>query len=106
MHRDTIFRIASLTKPITAVAAMILVEDCKLRLDESIEAWLPELANRRVLKSMSSRRDEIFRSLGRFGWDDGLGTSAYADPAEEMIGVLFTQRMMASPEPPPSSRTP
>ena len=34
MRRDTIFRITSMTKPITAVAAMILVEECKLRLDE------------------------------------------------------------------------
>ena len=50
MKRDTIFRIASITKPITAVAAMILVEECKLRLDDSIEPWLPELANRRVLQ--------------------------------------------------------
>ena len=55
MKRDTIFRIASITKPITAVAAMILVEECKLRLDESIEPWLPELANRRVLKSIASQ---------------------------------------------------
>jgi CubicO group peptidase (beta-lactamase class C family) len=37
MKRDTIFRTASITKPITAVAAKILVEECKLRLDESIE---------------------------------------------------------------------
>ena len=58
MKRDTIFRIASITKLITAVAAMILVEDCKLRLDESIEPWLPELANRRVLKSLSSQLDD------------------------------------------------
>jgi CubicO group peptidase (beta-lactamase class C family) len=58
MQRDTIFRIASITKPITAVAVMILVEECKLRLDESIEPWLPELANRRVLKSMSSQPDD------------------------------------------------
>ena len=58
MKRDTIFRIASITKPITAVAAMILVEECKLRLDESIEPWLPELANRRVLKSISSQPDD------------------------------------------------
>jgi CubicO group peptidase (beta-lactamase class C family) len=54
MKRDTIFRIASITKPIAAAAAMILVEECKLRLDESIDTWLPELANRRVLRSMSS----------------------------------------------------
>jgi CubicO group peptidase (beta-lactamase class C family) len=58
MKRDTIFRIASLTKPITAVAAMMLVEDCRLHLDDSIEAWVPELANRRVLKSISSPLDD------------------------------------------------
>ena len=57
MQRDTIFRIASLTKPIVAAAAMMLVEECRLRLDESIEPWLPELANRRVLKSISSPLD-------------------------------------------------
>jgi len=37
MRRDTIFRLASMTKPITAVAAMILVEECKLRLDEPVD---------------------------------------------------------------------
>lgn len=58
MKHDTIFRIASLTKLMTAVAAMILVEECKLRLDESIDPWLPELANRRVLKSISSNIDD------------------------------------------------
>jgi len=58
MRRDTIFRIASLTKPITAVAAMILIEDCKMRLDDSIEPWLPELSNRRVLKSIASQLDD------------------------------------------------
>src|ERR1700756_5669868 len=57
MRRDTIFRIASLTKLATAVAAMILVEDCAIRLDDSIEPWLPELANRRVLRSIESELD-------------------------------------------------
>jgi CubicO group peptidase (beta-lactamase class C family) len=37
MRRDTIFRIASMTKPVTAAAAMILVEECKLRLDEPVD---------------------------------------------------------------------
>jgi CubicO group peptidase (beta-lactamase class C family) len=63
MQRDTIFRIASLTKVIAAVAAMILVEDCTLRLDDSIEPWLPELANRRVLKSISSQLDDTVPAL-------------------------------------------
>ena len=46
------------------------------------------------------QRNDIFRTPGRFGWTGGLGTSAYTDPAEGMIGILFTQRMMDSPEPP------
>jgi Beta-lactamase len=74
MRRDTIFRIASLTKPITAAAAMILVEECRLRLDDPVDEWLPELA--------------------------GYGTSAYSDPQEEMIGVLMTQRVWDSPRAP------
>jgi CubicO group peptidase (beta-lactamase class C family) len=58
IRRDTIFRIASMTKPITAVATMILVEECKLRLDEPVGALLPELANRRVLKRLDGPLDE------------------------------------------------
>ena len=49
VRRDTIFRIASMTKPIVAVAALILVEECRLRLDEPVDELLPELADRRVL---------------------------------------------------------
>jgi len=58
IRRDTIFRIASMTKPITAVAAMILVEECKLRLDEPVDRLLPELANRSVLKRIDGPLDE------------------------------------------------
>ena len=58
MRRDTIFRIASMTKPITAAAALILVEQCKLRLDDPVDDLLPELANRRVLKSLEGPVDD------------------------------------------------
>jgi CubicO group peptidase (beta-lactamase class C family) len=58
MRQDTIFRIASITKPVTAVAAMILVEECKMRLGDAVEHWLPELANRHVLKSLASEIDD------------------------------------------------
>ncbi|AUG75915.1 serine hydrolase [Kitasatospora sp. MMS16-BH015] len=50
------------------------------------------------------RRDELWGSPGRFGWDGGAGTSGYADPAEDLVGVLLTQRSMTSPEPPPVFR--
>ena len=52
MRRDTIFRIASMSKPITAAATMILVEECRLRLDDPVDRLLPELADRRVLKRL------------------------------------------------------
>jgi CubicO group peptidase (beta-lactamase class C family) len=58
MRRDTIFRIASVTKPIVATAAMILVEECTLRLDEPVDRWLPELADRRVLRAIESPLDD------------------------------------------------
>jgi CubicO group peptidase (beta-lactamase class C family) len=58
VERDTIFRIASMTKPITAASAMILVEECKLRLDDPVDRLLPELADRRVLKQLAGPLDD------------------------------------------------
>ncbi|HVX29583.1 MAG TPA: serine hydrolase domain-containing protein [Nitrolancea sp.] len=58
IQRDTIFRIASLSKPMAAVAAMILVEECRLRLDEPVDRFLPELANRQVLRRPDAPLDD------------------------------------------------
>ncbi|EYF00812.1 serine hydrolase domain-containing protein [Chondromyces apiculatus] len=58
MRRDTLFRIASMTKPMTAAAAMILVEECTLRLDDPVDRLLPELADRRVLKRLDGALDD------------------------------------------------
>ena len=44
LRRDSIFRVTSMTKPVAAAAAMILVDDGKLRLDEPVDRLLPELA--------------------------------------------------------------
>jgi CubicO group peptidase (beta-lactamase class C family) len=49
VRRDSIFRIASMTKPIVAVGALVLVEECRLRLEDPVDDLLPELAGRRVL---------------------------------------------------------
>lgn len=59
IRRDTIFRIASMTKPIAAAAAMILIEECKVRLDEPLDRLIPELANRQVLKRIDGPLDEV-----------------------------------------------
>ncbi len=58
MQRDTIFRIHSLTKPIVAAAAMTLIEECRLRLDDPVDPWLPELEDRRVLARPDALLDE------------------------------------------------
>src|SRR5947209_8995755 len=58
MRRDTIFRISSMTKPIIAVATMILVEECRLRLGDPVDRWLPELADRQVLKRLDGPLDD------------------------------------------------
>lgn len=58
MRRDAIFRIASLTKPVIAAAAMVLVEECRLRLDDPVDPLLPELADRRVLRRVDGPLDE------------------------------------------------
>src|SRR6201746_277114 len=49
MTRDTLFRIASMTKPVTSIAALMLVEDGLISLDDPVLRWLPELAKPQVL---------------------------------------------------------
>jgi CubicO group peptidase (beta-lactamase class C family) len=58
MRRDTILRIASMTKAITATAVMMLVEEGKVRLDEPVDRLLPELADRRVLRRIDAEVDD------------------------------------------------
>ncbi|HEV8699541.1 MAG TPA: serine hydrolase domain-containing protein, partial [Candidatus Limnocylindrales bacterium] len=58
MRDDAIFRIQSMTKAITSVAALRLVEAGRIGLDQSVETWLPELADRRVLTSPAAPLDD------------------------------------------------
>jgi CubicO group peptidase (beta-lactamase class C family) len=56
--RDAIFRIASITKPIAGAAAMLLIEDGAMGLDDPVGRWLPELAEPRVLRRLDSELDD------------------------------------------------
>jgi CubicO group peptidase (beta-lactamase class C family) len=58
LRRDAIFRIASLTKPITAAATLSLVDEGLLRLAQPVDELLPELANRRVLRAIDAELDD------------------------------------------------
>lgn len=97
MAGDTICRMASMTKPIVAACAMTLVEDCTLRLDDSIENLLPELANMRVLidsdgsleNTVSAARPITLRDLLTFTLGTGMvpaepGTVPIADALDTL----------------------
>ena len=58
MQRDTLFRIASMTKPVTVAAAMTLVDEGRLSLSDPITKWLPELSALRVMKSTRGALDD------------------------------------------------
>ncbi|MFE7563248.1 serine hydrolase domain-containing protein [Kitasatospora sp. NPDC057500] len=58
MARDTLFRMASTSKPVTMAAAAILLDECRIRLDDLVETWLPELADRQVLKRIDGPLDD------------------------------------------------
>jgi CubicO group peptidase (beta-lactamase class C family) len=75
MTRDTLFRIASMTKPITSVAALMLMEEGKLKLDDPITKWLPEFSDMRVLKDAN-----------------GPVEDTYPAPREITVEDLFTHR--------------
>ena len=108
LQRDGIFRIASMSKPITAVAAMILVEEGKLRLDEPVDRLLPELANRRVLNSLDAdlsdttpaHRPLTLRDLltFRLGWGMVMGPPGAPSPIQKAMNDA--QLMGLKPFPP------
>jgi CubicO group peptidase (beta-lactamase class C family) len=62
MTRDTLFRIASMTKPVTSVAALMLLEEGKLKLSDSITKWMPEFADMRVLRDAAGPVEETYVS--------------------------------------------
>jgi CubicO group peptidase (beta-lactamase class C family) len=95
MRRDTMFRIASMTKPVTAAAAMLLVDEGKIALDGPVDRWLPELAERRVLRTPEAPLDDTVPAERPITLEDlltlraGIGWIQSGPLAEEMarLGV-------------------
>lgn len=110
MRPDTIFRISSMTKPITAAATMILVEEARLRLDDPVDRLLPELADRQVLRRLDSeitdtvpaRRPITTRDLLTFTAGCGM---LLAPPDSLPIQRALTAAMGADGPPQPGSST-
>ena len=60
IERDSIFRIASMTKPVTSTAALMLMEKGRFALDDPITTWAPEFTEMRVLKSTSGPLEQTY----------------------------------------------
>ncbi len=106
MRRDTIFRISSMTKPIAAVAALILIEECALRLDEPVDRLLPELADRRVLKRLDGPLDDTVPARRPITVRDlltlrmGFGFIMGSPEAYPILGAVDEQQLgMGPPKP-------
>jgi CubicO group peptidase (beta-lactamase class C family) len=97
MERDSLFRIASMTKPITSAAALMLLEEGRFTLDEPIARWAPEFSHMRVLRSLTGPLDQSDPAERPITFEDllthrsgltygGLWTGPLAQAYEEALG--------------------
>ncbi|WP_329315743.1 MULTISPECIES: serine hydrolase domain-containing protein [unclassified Streptomyces] len=107
MRRDTIFRMASTSKPVAMAAAMVLLDECRLRLDDLVDPWLPELADRQVLKridgplddTVPARRPITVRDVLTSTFGLGMDLTVLGTP---IMGAIFEQGLTPNlPEPMP-----
>ncbi len=108
MARDSILRIASMTKPIVAAACLTYVDDGTLRLDDPVDPWLPELADRQVLvdpagpagDTVPAERPLTLRDLltFRLGYGMDFGAMFRGEP-QTQLDLLAELSLGASPPP-------
>jgi CubicO group peptidase (beta-lactamase class C family) len=104
---DSIFRIASMTKPVAAAAALIAVEECVLRLDDPVDEYLPELAGRRVLTrpdaplddTVGAERAITVRDLLTFRLGLGFGHGMWGPPGSVPIMDALAALGQGAPAP-------
>ncbi len=114
MRRDTLFRISSNTKPMTAAVVLSLVDDGLLALDESVERLLPELAHRRVLlrpdgplsESVQAKRPITVRDLLTFTWGFGMQGAMFMAAQPWPILTATVERALSTFGPPQPATTP
>ncbi len=70
MRRDTLFRIASMTKPVTSAAALMLMEEGRFKLSDPITQWAPEFADMKVLRSPSGPLEDTYPAPRDITFDD------------------------------------
>jgi CubicO group peptidase (beta-lactamase class C family) len=70
MRRDTLFRIASMTKPVTSAAALMLMQEGRFKLTDPITAWAPEFSDMKVLRSPSGPLEDTYPAPREITFDD------------------------------------
>ena len=108
MRRDTLFRISSTTKPMTAAAVLSLVDDGLLDLDGSVDELLPELTGRRVLlrpdgpldQTVRAERSITVRDLLTFTWGFGMQGAMFMAPEPWPIVTAARERQLSTFGPP------
>ncbi|QIG78595.1 serine hydrolase domain-containing protein [Stakelama tenebrarum] len=96
MRPDTLFRIASMSKPISSVAALILIEEGKIALDDPVTRWIPELADRMVLRDPAGPLDDTVPAHRDITIEDLLthrSGIAYAPFSEGPLQAAYEDRL-------------
>jgi CubicO group peptidase (beta-lactamase class C family) len=96
VERDTIFRIASMTKPVTTVCALTLLDEGRFTLDEPITAYAPELARMRVLRKPNGPLDQTDAAMRPITFRDLLTHRSgltYADFHRGPIGRAYVDTL-------------
>ena len=114
MRPDTLFRIASITKPVTAAVVLSLAEDGLLGLEEPVDRLLPELADRRVLRrpdgpltdTIEAERAVTTRDLLTFTWGFGTQGAMFMAPEPWPIVSAVEERELSSFGPASPDTTP
>jgi CubicO group peptidase (beta-lactamase class C family) len=114
MRRDTLFRIASITKPMTAACVLSLADAGLLDLDDPAERWLPELADRQVLRRPDGPLDDTIpaqhpitvRELLTFTWGFGMQGAMFMAPEPWPIFTATLDRGLSTFGPAQPGRTP
>jgi CubicO group peptidase (beta-lactamase class C family) len=103
MARDSVFRIASVTKPIIAAAVMVLIGDGQIALDDPVGRWLPELASPVVVRTPASPVGDVVPARRPITVADLLTFRAgYGFPADfslPAVGLLFSELKQGPPQP-------
>lgn len=103
MRRDSAFRIASITKPVVAAAAMTLVEDGLIAPADPVAAWLPELSSPLVVRTPQSPVDDVVPAVRPITLLDLLTFRAgYGFPSDfslPAVAPLFAELKQGPPQP-------